>query len=420
MITTTNPSIVRVVIDYSWKALKGKGKIIVADAPSSETDFDTLIEKTGYKEMIDELNNRGINVSLCDYRAVKTVVDDGIWIGEQKNVSKTVKPVLVNLGKNSCFYGEKKKYHGGGYDIKLTTRHHTGKTQEYCVAGEVLGADVVISIPKLKTHRKAGVTCCLKNLVGINCDKDYLPHFAMGAANMGGDEMPEISKGHIIIMRIYNWIRENIIAYTWKYIGGISAKFLGKIRKRKTLRKSSKNNQNFIAEKDNLESSYSSENKSTETNASWLHTKLSGQSISSGAWQGNETITKMIIDLNRIFMYCDRDGVLHDNLQRKIFYVVDGVYGGMGNGPIAATPVHTGVIACGYNGALVDTSILKSFNIDPSVIPLYKRAYNNDWLWNGSDGDVVFNGKDLSEAKCDEKLKAPDNWNFIKQKIISE
>ena len=34
--TTTHPSLIRVVVDYAWKALRGKGKIIVGDASAAD------------------------------------------------------------------------------------------------------------------------------------------------------------------------------------------------------------------------------------------------------------------------------------------------------------------------------------------------------------------------------------------------
>ena len=52
-------------------------------------------------------------------------------------------------------------------------------------------AEVLISLPKLKTHKKVGVTLSLKNLVGINGDKNYLPHFCIGTPDEGGDEFPD-------------------------------------------------------------------------------------------------------------------------------------------------------------------------------------------------------------------------------------
>ena len=35
-------------------------------------------------------------------------------------------------------------------------------------------------MPKLKTHKKCGVTISLKNLVGLNTNKNLLPHHSLG------------------------------------------------------------------------------------------------------------------------------------------------------------------------------------------------------------------------------------------------
>ena len=49
-------------------------------------------------------------------------------------------------------------------------------------------ADVVINLPKLKTHKKTGVTISLKNMVGINGYRNCLPHHTIGTPDASGDE----------------------------------------------------------------------------------------------------------------------------------------------------------------------------------------------------------------------------------------
>lgn len=403
--TTTHPSVVRVIIDYCWKALAHNGMIIVGDAPSAETDFQRLAEVTGYEKLVKEMQLRGVHVQLQDFRAVKVVSKNGIWTGEQKTEKGCSDKVIVNLGKQSLFYKENdkhKKYHGGGYDIRQTTLHHTKDRQEYCIAKTVLEANVVISVPKLKTHRKAGITCCLKNLVGINCDKNYLPHFAMGSANMGGDEMPSIQTKNIRYMRAYNFLREHVIAYTWKYIGNLSVSLLNRFGKSEERTAYAKKSEEEAAQ------------MQTEVDrAKWLHHKISGSVVSAGAWQGNITIAKMILDLNKIFLYCDSRGRLQRDFTRKVFYIVDGLWAGMGNGPVNAVPVKTGLIGAGYNGAAMDVEILKLCNIEPSCIPLYKYAMKNEWLWRGSNGYHLLNGEKIEEdSVIPVKITPPDNWQY--------
>src|SRR5438045_9670723 len=53
-----------------------------------------------------------------------------------------------------------------------------------------MDADVFINLPKLKTHKNVGLTCALKNLVGINANKNWLPHQTEGTPDQGGDQFP--------------------------------------------------------------------------------------------------------------------------------------------------------------------------------------------------------------------------------------
>src|SRR5206468_2624643 len=51
-------------------------------------------------------------------------------------------------------------------------------------------ADLLISLPKMKSHKKTGVTLSLKNMIGTTNEKYWLPHFMAGAPP-DGDEYPE-------------------------------------------------------------------------------------------------------------------------------------------------------------------------------------------------------------------------------------
>lgn len=400
--TTSHPSVLRPIIDYSWKALEGSGQIVVGDCPGAEADFDTIVCRTGMSSMITRLQERGVSVLLKDFRAVRVETENGIWVREQRDSGEAGKGKIVALDSESFLADErykKAKFHGAGYDIKSTNRHHRGKIHRYCVSEDILKADVVISVPKFKTHRKAGITCCLKNLVGINADKNYLPHFSIGGANMGGDEMPKIPKSRIFPMRLYNWFREYILAYTWRIIGKPSAALLRFL---------------FAKKKSTKEQTDSKPDVNTDTDlAHTLHSKISKQSVAAGAWPGNETICAMILDLNRIFLCCTKDGTLTDMTDRKIFYIVDAIDIGVGNGPTHPIAQKCGIVAAGLNGFELDKSLLYLFGIDCRVIPLYRIAEKQSWIHKGGTGVVSVNGE-LSAGKAQQlpKIKAPDNWDF--------
>ena len=49
----THPSVVRCIFDYVYIALKGKGKIIIADAPVQGCDYERLLKMTGYGKLFE-------------------------------------------------------------------------------------------------------------------------------------------------------------------------------------------------------------------------------------------------------------------------------------------------------------------------------------------------------------------------------
>ncbi len=48
----THPSIIRAVLDYVFIALKGKGKVIIADGPQTDSDFEEIVRRTGLDKIV--------------------------------------------------------------------------------------------------------------------------------------------------------------------------------------------------------------------------------------------------------------------------------------------------------------------------------------------------------------------------------
>lgn len=387
----THGSVIRPIVDYCWKAIGPTGKIIIGDAPQAEADFEKIVTQNGLKDTVQCLQNRGINVVLHDFRGIRVVIENGIWIGEQEtNQYQSTGSCEVNLGKSSLLYRDdsiEPKYHGGGYDSTVTQQHHHGTIHEYKIAKEILTANAVISVPKLKTHKKAGLTCCLKNLVGINVDKNYLPHFTVGPSNQGGDEMPPVYGNRLLNVMLMRKIRDLVLDKHWRSAGKMIALCLriccGVRDKEINLAK----------------------------NAS---TKVSGSPVFQGAWPGNDTIWKMILDLNRVFLYGRADGTLSDEVQRKVLYLVDGIQIGVKNGPMEPETVAGGLIVAGFNALEIDTTILRMVGVDPNKIPLYQQALlQQAWLVPDGYHHTALNGKAWDgEKTLPITLIPPDNWTF--------
>ena len=66
-------------------------------------------------------------------------------------------------------------------------KSHDHEHNLYSIPNRILQADAIISLAKLKTHRKAGVTLSLKNMIGNTNEKRWLPHHQVGSVRHGGD-----------------------------------------------------------------------------------------------------------------------------------------------------------------------------------------------------------------------------------------
>jgi hypothetical protein len=116
-----------------------------------------------------------------------------------------------------------------------------------------------------------------------------------------------------------------------------------------------------------------------------------------GSWYGNDTIPRTIIDINKIIFYADKNGVLRDKIQRKMFILVDAIIAGEGEGPLKPSPKKCGLIVGGFNPVAVDLVCCRIMGFDHMKIPVFKYALNAKKyrLFNGKPEEI----KILSE-KC--------------------
>ena len=186
----THPVVIEAVADYVAMALKGEGEIIIGDNPSIDANFDELMSLTGIKRLE---NKYDVKVSVLDLRPL---VCDNLENYGKKDlmVSQLGDPngkIEINLGKESMLYGIDPTRFRGVFDQREETiKSHTGENQLYTFAKSLYDANVYISIPKMKTHQKVGVTLNLKGLVGSISNKNQLVHWQVGYPEIHGDEYP--------------------------------------------------------------------------------------------------------------------------------------------------------------------------------------------------------------------------------------
>lgn len=185
----THPAVIEAVCDYAAEALNGNGEIIIGDNPSIDADFNELLEFTEIKKRL--LNKYSCKLSIKDLRPLvcrdlKNYGKKYLMTAQNGDDKGTVK---INLGAQSLLYGINPDNFRGVFDERdETIAAHSGETHLYTYSKSIYDADVYISIPKLKTHQKVGVTLNLKGLVGTIADKNQLVHWRTGYPEIGGDE----------------------------------------------------------------------------------------------------------------------------------------------------------------------------------------------------------------------------------------
>lgn len=356
----THGSMIRALADYVWKALDGKGKIIVADAPQTDSSFDKIVKILGLDVIRDFYLENGLDFELRDLRKEEWQSQDGVIVNRKHLAGDPEGYVAFDLSDRSEFSKHRGEgnYYGADYDSREVNRHHSDGRHEYLIAGTAIACDVFFNVPKLKTHKKTGVTISLKNLVGINGDKNWLPHHTEGAPDQGGDEHPNPSVFHRFERKILPLFRS--LSITVPVLG---AWIFRRAKKAGTL---------VFGD--------------TE------------QVIRSGNWWGNDTTWRMCLDLNKILLYGKKDGSFRSDKtssRKRYFSLVDGIVAGEGSGPMNPDPIRAGVVLFGTDPVSVDAvgSYLMGFN--PNLIPIIKNAFLCKQLplveWNLSDIKIVSN-----------------------------
>ena len=331
----THPSLIRAAAEAALQT--GAAEVLVGDAPIQGCDFNALITRTGLQQWSQELGARDPRFKgVRDFRRTTCVLVHGVRVADE-NVQPADQFVLFDLGQQSLLEpisDGKSRFRVAWYDHRLMAKTHHPGVHQYLVAKEVIEADVIINLPKLKTHKKAGVTCALKNLIGINGNKEYLPHHRLGGSDRGGDNYP----GDSAIKRALE----------------------------------------FVSDRQNLTTSYGAGMMWHLFFALLVRaSRYRGDRVGmDGSWSGNDTIWRTCLDLNRILLHGRSDGSMSEEIQRRVIHIADAVVAGQGNGPLAPDPLDLGLILGGNNAAAVDWVGAQLLAYRPEKIALVRRAFD--------------------------------------------
>jgi uncharacterized protein (DUF362 family) len=364
----THPNFILAVLQEVLRAKPGR--VIVGDAPIQGCDWDGVCTPQFMAQARELGASQKVEVDFVDFRRVTIPTGDparGLHVRNERaqdrqahfdlKADSLLEPISTSSGR----------FRGICYSPDVLARtHHRGR-HEYMLCREAFEADVVLALPKLKTHRRGGMTAALKNLVGLNSDKDFLPHHRVGGAESGGDCYP----GRSIVKRIGEFFCDqadrNIGShlYTlWRY--GYRA-----VRRLTA--------------------------KPTEGDLE-------------AAWHGNDTTWRMVLDLNRMLIYGRPDGTMADVPLRKVHSITDAIVCGQGEGPLHPDALGLGAVTYSDNSAAADAIHAALLRFDPGKIPLIHEAFGR-FRWPLTvEGELPvgrLNGRTLSLEEVSRDLGVP-------------
>jgi uncharacterized protein (DUF362 family) len=363
----TSPALIQAIVEQILR-IEARD-VLIGDAPIQSCDFERLLSVTGLREWSTQLRVRDSRfLGVADFRRTTCTEIDELRVATE-NVQSLENFVLFDLGHDSLLEpisGRRNSFRVTRYDPRQMAKTHGPGRHKYLVARQVLQADVVINMPKLKTHKKAGITCALKNLVGINGNKEFLPHHRIGGSATGGDCYPGL---HPL---------------------------------KRTLE--------FVLDRENSATSTAS--------ARWWHKvgvqlqrilHLQGDQIGvEGSWLGNDTVWRMSLDLNRILLYGKADGTMSDHVQRRVIHIVDAIVAGQGDGPLASQPLPLGLLLAGENAAAVDWVGAGLLGYDQKLVRIVSGAFMRfRWPLAGFGPSEIELVGDLGEDAAEVLVRPP-------------
>lgn len=338
---TTHGSVLRAIGDYALLAAGSEGRVTLAEAPQHDCDWEQVTKQAGLPTMLARYQELGRELEVIDLRREAVGYQDGVIVDRRELPGDPAGYRLVDLGGASWFNGsglDPLRFRGADYEPTTTCEHHMNGKNEYLLSETVLSADLVVNLPKLKTHKKTGVTLALKNLVGINGDKNFLPHHCVGSVTAGGDEFPGeswLDRGRSATTEVARRLLSR----------GFGTRLVRLVRRAE-----------YATRGDDF--------------------------IRSGNWHGNRTTWRMCLDLNRCLYYSDASGETLDTDAplRKVLTLCDGVVAGEGNGPLAPRDHPLGVVLAATDPLALDLAAVALMGFDWTKLPKLRRAMQDQGL----------------------------------------
>lgn len=360
-------SVLRALIDYVLIATGPQGKIVFGNAPLQSCRWSNVLADTGADRVAEFYVAEGASVRAEDLRLF--ILQKSLLGKIKNNYSRNGESSAISfdLGESSLLAKRKgSPFRVMNYNPDKTDRYHSGNSHIYVINRSVLDAQTVISLPKLKVHEKVGLTCALKGFVGTVGHKDCLAHHRFGSPLLGGDEFPAKHAFTTPLSSFHDWLNRREAGARLQGCMEILHHLLSSALRRLGV-------------------------------------------IRSGAWHGNDTAWRMVLDLVQIMQYGDSAGALQRSVQRRHLALIDGIVGGEGNGPLAPSPVDCGTLIFSDDLVLADRVAWRLMGYRPEALPLLQVSNMQPRQHSLVDGEprLSYNGLPIVEEKLSPVLSRP-------------
>ncbi len=136
------------------------GKVVVGDGAIQGCDLRKLTAAAGYRALQEHYAQVGAPVGWRDFRRTVLANQEGVW-DRQAGLRPLEDYVLFDLGADSLLEPiaqDAERFPVTMYNPDLVRQTHTPGRHQYLIAREVIEADVVINLPKLKDRNEPGLT----------------------------------------------------------------------------------------------------------------------------------------------------------------------------------------------------------------------------------------------------------------------
>lgn len=379
----THGSVLRAIVDYIHIATGTNGQVHFGNAPLQSCDWGQVLADTGAAVLPDFYAANGVEVSAHDLRlliAPRSILGQG----KTSHAADNREAVTISLDKDSLLeplysVGNDVRLRVSDYNPDRTEGFHSPGKHTYVINKDILTSDVVLSVPKLKTHEKVGITVGLKGFVGSVGHKDCLAHHRFGSPQLHGDEYPNDSALRVLLSKFHDFVQRR--RYPRLFASALQI---------------------------------------VDTNARRISRRLFRQ-IQAGAWHGNDTAWRMALDLTRIVHFANSIGTMSAEMQRRHLVLIDGIVAGEGNGPLSPSGLNVGALVFCDNAVCGDILASKLMGYPPHKIPMIANLINDPKLSecprNGVNSCTV-NGKgadvDRLPPIAGRAFAPPDGWkNFL-------